>query len=58
MKRLNIYIDESGDPGFTKGGSKLYTISFTLHETMNSLEKEIKYLNDCTFVNDVKQYFL
>ena len=45
MKRLNIYIDESGDPGFTKGGSKLYTISFTLHETMNSLEKEIKYLN-------------
>ena len=27
MKRLNIYIDESGDPGFTKGGSKLYTIS-------------------------------
>ena len=43
MKRLNIYIDESGDPGFTKGGSKLYTISFTLHETMNSLEKEIKY---------------
>ena len=46
MKRLNIYIDESGDPGFTKGGSKLYTISFTLHETMNSLEKEIKYLND------------
>ena len=46
MKRLNIYIDESGDPGFTKGGSKLYTISFTLHETINSLEKEIKYLND------------
>ena len=46
MKRLNIYIDESGDPGFTKGGSNLYTISFTLHETINSLEKEIKYLND------------
>ena len=42
MKRLNIYIDESGDPGFTKGGSKLYTISFTLHETINSLEKRNK----------------
>ena len=30
MKRLNIFIDESGDFGFTKGSSELYAISFTI----------------------------
>lgn len=45
IKRLNIFIDESGDFGFVKGSSDLYAISFTLHESSNSIENELKYLN-------------
>lgn len=45
IKRLNIFIDESGDFGFVKGSSDLYTVSFTLHESSNSIENELKYLN-------------
>ena len=32
MKRLNIFIDESGDFGFVNGSSDLYAVSFTIHE--------------------------
>ena len=46
IKRLNIFIDESGDFGFSEGSSELYTISFTLHESNNSIKNELKYLND------------
>lgn len=45
IKRLNIFIDESGDFGFVKGSSDLYAVSFTLHESSNSIENELKYLN-------------
>lgn len=44
--RLNIFIDESGDFGFNKGSSDLYTVSFTLHESSNSILEELRYLND------------
>ena len=45
MKRLNIFIDESGDFGFGRGSSELYIVSLTFHESSNSIEKEIDYLN-------------
>ncbi len=45
IKRLNIFIDESGDFGFVKGSSDLYAVSFTLHESSNSIENELKYLD-------------
>ena len=45
IKRLNIFIDESGDFGFVKGSSDLYAVSFTLHESADSIENELKYLN-------------
>ena len=46
IKRLNIFIDESGDFGFVKGSSDLYAVSFTLHESSVSIETELKYLNE------------
>ena len=46
IKRLNIFIDESGDFGFTKGSSELYAISFTIHESNNHITNELQYLND------------
>jgi hypothetical protein len=46
IKRLNIFIDESGDFGFVKGSSDLYAVSFTLHESSDSIENELKYLNE------------
>ena len=45
-RRLNIFIDESGDFGFEKGSSELYAVSFTLHESENSINEELKYLNE------------
>ena len=45
IKRLNIFIDESGDFGFVKWSSDLYAVSFTLYESSNSIENELKYLN-------------
>ena len=45
-RRLNIFIDESGDFGFEKGSSELYAVSFTLHESTNSIKEELKYLNE------------
>lgn len=46
IKRLNIFIDESGDFGFVKGSSDLYAVSFTLHESSNSIKTELEYLNE------------
>lgn len=45
-KRLNIFIDESGDFGFTKGSSELYGVSFTIHESENSISNDLEYLNN------------
>ena len=46
IKRLNIFIDESGDFGFVDGSSDLYAVSFTLHESSDSIQTELKYLNE------------
>lgn len=46
IKRLNIFIDESGDFGFVDGSSDLYAVSFTLHESSDSIQTEFKYLNE------------
>ena len=46
IKRLNIFIDESGDFGFVDGSSDLYAVSFTLHESSDSIKNELKYLNE------------
>lgn len=45
-RRLNIFIDESGDFGFVNGSSELYAVSFTIHESDNSIVNDLKYLND------------
>lgn len=45
-RRLNIFIDESGDFGFTEENSELYGVSFTIHESEDSIEKDLEYLNN------------
>ena len=45
-KRLNIFIDESGDFGFVDGSSELYGVSFTIHESDNSIVDDLEYLNN------------
>ncbi len=46
IKRLNIFIDESGDLGFVDGSSDLYAVSFTLHESSDPITGELNYLNE------------
>ena len=46
MKRLNIFIDETGEFGFGKGSSELYGVSFTFHEHNLDVMTEIIKLND------------
>lgn len=46
IRRLNIFIDESGDFGFVDGSSDLYAVSFTLHESSDSIRNELEYLNE------------
>ena len=46
IKRLNIFIDESGDFGFVDGSSDLYAVSFTLHESSDPINRELNYLNE------------
>lgn len=46
MKRLNIFIDETGEFGFGKGSSELYGVSFTFHEHDLDVMNEISKLND------------
>ena len=45
MKRLNIFVDETGEFGFGKGSSKLYGVSFTFHEQEDNIMLEINKLN-------------
>ena len=45
MKRLNIFVDETGEFGFKKGTSSLYGVSFTFHEQNDDISKEIIELN-------------
>lgn len=46
MKRLNIFVDETGEFGFSDGASELYGVSFTFHEQNDDIISEIKKLND------------
>lgn len=45
-RRLNIFIDESGDFGFVDGSSELYGVSFTIHESDNSIVNDLEYLDN------------
>lgn len=45
-RRLNIFIDESGDFGFVDGSSELYGVSFTIHESDDSIVDDLEYLNN------------
>lgn len=45
-RRLNIFIDESGDFGFVDGSSELYGVSFTIHESDNLIGNDLEYLNN------------
>ena len=46
MKRLNIFVDETGEFGFGKDASKLYGVSFTFHEQRHSIKEELETLNE------------
>lgn len=46
MKRLNIFVDETGEFGFGKGASELYGVSFTFHEQNDDIMPELNKLND------------
>ena len=45
MKRLNIFVDETGEFGFGKGASRLYGVSFTFHEHTDDITTELRKLN-------------
>lgn len=46
MKRLNIFVDETGEFGFGNGASELYGVSFTFHEQTDDIMPEINKLNE------------
>ena len=46
MKRLNIFVDETGEFGFGNGASELYGVSFTFHDQNNDIIPEINKLNN------------
>lgn len=46
MKRLNIFVDETGEFGFGNGASELYGVSFTFHEHDDDIMPELYKLND------------
>ncbi len=45
MKRLNIFVDETGEFGFGNGASALYGVSFTFHEQNDDIMQELNKLN-------------
>jgi hypothetical protein len=46
MKRLNIFVDETGEFGFDDGSSRLYGVSFTFHEQNDDISLELNILNN------------
>lgn len=46
MKRLNIFVDETGEFGFGNGASELYGVSFTFHEHNDDIMLELTKLNE------------
>lgn len=45
-KRLNIFVDETGEFGFNEGASDLYGVSFTFHEQSDDISFELNILNN------------
>ncbi len=45
MKKLNIFVDETGEFGFGNESSELYGISFTFHEQDIDIMPQINKLN-------------
>ncbi len=45
MRRLNIFVDETGEFGFGKESSLLYGVSFTFHEQNDDIMFELNKLN-------------
>lgn len=46
MKRLNIFVDETGEFGFSNKSSRLYGVSFTFHEQNDSIIEPLNKLNE------------
>ena len=46
MRRLNIFVDETGEFGFGNGSSELYGVSFTFHEQDSNITFELNRLNE------------
>lgn len=46
IKRLNIFVDETGEFGYGVKSSMLYGISFTFHEQNNDISGELNNLNN------------
>lgn len=46
MKRLNIFVDETGEFGFGNNASLLYGVSFTFHEQKDNIKLELTKLNE------------
>lgn len=46
IKRLNIFVDETGEFGYGVKSSMLYGISFTFHEQDNDISVELNNLNN------------
>lgn len=46
IKRLNIFVDETGEFGYGVKSSMLYGISFTFHEQDNDISCELNNLNN------------
>lgn len=45
MRRLNIFVDETGDFGLKNSASTLYGVSFTFHEQIDDISNELNILN-------------
>ena len=45
MRRLNIFVDETGEFGFGKDSALLYGVSFTFHEQDDDIMPELRKLN-------------
>lgn len=46
MRRLNIFVDETGDLGLNEKSSRLYGITFVFHEHKNDITSDIETLNE------------
>lgn len=46
IRRLNIFVDETGEFGFEKDASKMYGVSFTFHEQNDNINDQLARLND------------